>query len=139
MRYEKRSPKPLACQAALHQLLEEITQVLRRRNGGSLANLSEEMIETYWRIGERISAHEERLNGGARFSDQALGLLAADLRRQFGAGFSSTNLRAMRRFYQNTKHALAAKRLPWSQYLTMCQRESQVECRRPVRVTGKGA
>jgi hypothetical protein len=98
--------------------------VLVQRTGGSLARLSQEMIETYWKIGERIAFHEEDATNKSRFNHEVFQRLAEDLTEEFGQGFSEVNLRAMRRFYQNTRYALSANRLPWGQYLRLCRYEA---------------
>jgi hypothetical protein len=82
------------------------------------------MIETYWKIGERIASHEEEATNKSRFNHEMFQRLAQDLTKEFGQGFSEVNLRAMRRFYQNTKYALSANRLPWGQYLRLCRYEA---------------
>lgn len=105
-------------------ILEEIQLVLRDRTGGGLAKLSQEMIETYWKIGERISYHEDFASNKSRFNHEIFQRLAGDLSKEFGQGFSEVNLRAMRRFYQNTKYALSTNHLPWAQYLRFCRHEA---------------
>lgn len=107
-----------------HGLLEDVQQVLGERSGGGLAKLSQEMIETYWKIGELLSAYEEEATNKSRFNSEVFLRLAKDLSKEYGQGFSEINLRAMRRFYQNTKYALSANRLPWAQYLRFCRKES---------------
>jgi len=105
-------------------LLDEVRSVLVDRTGGGLAKLSQEMIETYWRIGERIAYHEEEASNKSRFNHEVFQRLAEDLTKEFGQGFSEVNLRAMRRFYQNAKYALSTNRLPWAQYLRHCRYEA---------------
>jgi hypothetical protein len=107
-----------------HALLDEVRTVLLRRNGGTLERLSQEMIETYWKIGERVAYHEDQATNKSRFNSDIFQRLAKDLTREFGQGFSEVNLRAMRRFYQNTRFALSKNRLPWAQYLRFCRAES---------------
>lgn len=105
-------------------ILEEIRKVLLERTGGTLEKLSQEMIETYWKIGERIAHHESQATNKSRFNSDVYPRLASDLTREFGQGFSEVNLRAMRRFYQNTRYALSKNRLPWAQYLRFCRSEA---------------
>jgi hypothetical protein len=107
-----------------HGLLEDVRQVLVERSGGGLAKLSQEMIETYWKIGERLSTHEDEATNKSRFNSEVFSRLAKDLSKEYGQGFSEVNLRAMRRFYQNTRYALSANRLTWAQYLRFCRKEA---------------
>jgi len=82
------------------------------------------MVETYWRIGEKIVEEQ----GGAERSKYGDGLIAdlsKKLTAEFGRGFTERNLRAMRQFYTQfpIRHTLRAE-LSWSHYRSLIRVEN---------------
>ena len=57
------------------------------------------MIETYWRVGQRIVEEEQRGKQRAEYGEQLINHLSARLTHDYGAGFSARYLRAFRKFY----------------------------------------
>ncbi|MDR2382715.1 MAG: DUF1016 N-terminal domain-containing protein, partial [Prevotellaceae bacterium] len=57
-----------------------------------------QMVETYWRIGEKI-VEEQGGAERAKYGDGLIVSLSRKLTAEFGNGFSVRNLRAMRQFY----------------------------------------
>lgn len=57
------------------------------------------MTATYWEIGRRIVALEQRGESRAEYGKQIIERLAKDLSDRFGRGFQKTNLFQMRAFY----------------------------------------
>lgn len=57
------------------------------------------MTATYWEIGRRIVECEQAGVERARYGEQVLARLAADLTERFGRGFGVDNLQRMRAFY----------------------------------------
>jgi predicted nuclease of restriction endonuclease-like (RecB) superfamily len=83
-----------------------------------------QMVETYWRIGEKIVKEQ----GGAeraKYGDGLIVSLSAKLTAEFGNGFSVRNLRAMRQFYLQfpIRHALRAE-LSWTHYRSLIRVEN---------------
>jgi predicted nuclease of restriction endonuclease-like (RecB) superfamily len=77
------------------------------------------MVEAYWEIGRQITeAQGER----AEYGKQLLKYLSEKLSKEFGAGFTERNLRAMRQFYLTfpIRHTLCAE-LSWSHYRLLMQ------------------
>lgn len=56
-------------------------------------------VHTNFEIGRRIVEQEQRGKGRATYGDEVIRALAARLTREFGNGFSKSNLKYMRRFY----------------------------------------
>ena len=82
------------------------------------------MVETYWRIGEKIVAEQ----GGEMRSQYGDGLiegLSEKLTAEFGNGFTKRNLHAMRQFYLlfPIVHALRAQ-LSWTHYRSLLRVEN---------------
>ena len=86
------------------------------------ANL--QMVETYWRIGEKI-VEEQGGAERAKYGDGLIASLSAKLTAEFGNGFTIRNLRAMRQFYLQfpIRHALRAE-LNWTHYRSLIRVEN---------------
>jgi len=72
------------------------------------------MVNVYWEIGQRIS---EAVGDRAEYGKQLLQFLSERLTKEFGKGFTVTNLRNMRQFYQmfSIRYTLCSE-LSWSHY-----------------------
>ncbi len=57
------------------------------------------MVETYWRIGQRIVKEEQKGNNRAEYGDYLIVNLSKYLTDTFGKGFSEANLWNIRKFY----------------------------------------
>lgn len=57
------------------------------------------MIETYWKIGERIVLQEQKGSNRAEYGTQLISQLSEELTRTYGKGFSKRNLQYFRSFY----------------------------------------
>ena len=77
------------------------------------------MVETYWRIGEKI-VEEQGGTERAKYGDSLIDGLSEKLTTEFGKGFTVRNLRAMRQFYLQfpIRHTLRAE-LSWSHYRSL--------------------
>lgn len=106
------------------QFYEKIKHILEtaRQKAYSAANLA--MVEAYWNIGRHIV---ERQGGDAR-AEYGAGLikeLSEQLTKDFGRGFTTTNLKYMRQFYLTfpNGHALCDQ-LSWSHYRLLMRVEN---------------
>lgn len=76
-----------------------------------------EMLNLYWNIGKiimTIQKGDER----ATYGDAVLDKLSLKLTKEFGKGFSSRNLRTMRKFYLTYPiWTTVSSKLSWSHYL----------------------
>ena len=82
------------------------------------------MVETYWRIGEKIVEEQ----GGAErslYGDRLIAGLSEKLTAEFGKGFTVRNLWAMRQFYLQFPilHAVRAE-LTWTHYRSLIRVEN---------------
>lgn len=57
------------------------------------------MIETYWKLGERIVIQEQKGAEKAGYGSYLLDILSSELTKEFGRGFSARALRHYRQFY----------------------------------------
>lgn len=74
-------------------------------------------IQNYFQIGRIIVEHEQDSRNRAEYGKQVLKQLSRELTKEFGKGFSVSNLQFMRRFYQNYQiQQTASVKLSWSHY-----------------------
>lgn len=98
-------------------IVEEIRQVLADARGRAAIQVNVELLTAYWNIGRIIVEHEQDDPARAAYGKQTLRQLSKELTREFGKGFSVSNLQFMRRFYQNYQIQQAVSvALTWSHY-----------------------
>jgi len=76
-----------------------IVELLKAARSAAARNVNSIMTATYWEIGRRVVLLEQGGEQRAGYGDQLIDQLARDLTRQFGRGYSQTNLKQMRSFY----------------------------------------
>ena len=82
------------------------------------------MVETYWRIGEKIVEEQGGVER-AKYGDGLIANLSEKLTAEFGNGYTVRNLRAMRQFYIQfpIRHAVRAE-LNWTHYRSLIRVEN---------------
>ena len=82
------------------------------------------MVETYWRIGEKIVVEQGGVER-AKYGNELIAGLSEKLTAEFGKGFTKRNLHAMRQFYLQFPivHALRAQ-LTWTHYRSLIRVEN---------------
>jgi predicted nuclease of restriction endonuclease-like (RecB) superfamily len=75
------------------------------------------MVEAYWNIGEKIVEEEQKGEDRAKYGSYLIKELSKKLTSNFGKGFTTTNLKMMRQFYNTfpNRHTLCDQ-LTWSHY-----------------------
>ncbi len=98
-------------------VLNEIKSVLKiARNNVSL-QVNNELLNAYWNIGRIICEYEQSDYTRADYGKQTLKALSKELTREFGKGFSVSNIQYMRRFYQTYQiQQTVSVKLTWSHY-----------------------
>ena len=79
--------------------LTEVKNIVEQGRQQAYASVSQVMIETYWKIGERIVLQEQKGKERADYGTQLIAQLSEELTRTFGKGFSKRNLQYFRAFY----------------------------------------
>lgn len=104
----------------IDNLLSGVRQVLQdsRRNLARAVNTA--LVATYWQVGRHIVEFEQGGKRRAEYSKGVIDYLASHLTKEFGNGFTGSNLRYMRMFYKQFPncHTLCDK-LSWSHYRTL--------------------
>ena len=85
--------------ARLNIVIREIRQILESARGNVAREVNSELLNTYWNIGRIIAEYEQTVPARADYGKQTLKELARVLTKEFGKGFSITNLKQMRQFY----------------------------------------
>ncbi len=85
---------------AAPELLERIVTILESARGRVVRAVNSEMVLAYWQIGREIVEHLQAGAKRAEYGEQLLDSLSQSLGARFGRGFSVTNLKYFRLFYQ---------------------------------------
>ena len=101
----------------VNSIKDEIREILLNARQRVAAQVNTELLSTYWNIGKIIVKHEQENRERAEYGKQTLKELSKDLTKEFGRGFSVSNLYNMRLFYvQYQKFQTVSGKLSWSHY-----------------------
>ena len=79
--------------------ISEIRNILAQARMKAYQSVNSVMVEAYWLIGKRIVEEEQNGKERAEYGEALLKNLSVALTKEFGKGFSSSNLRNFRQFY----------------------------------------
>ena len=98
-------------------LYVSIKEVIDKARGAVHRAVNNAMVEAYWHIGRLIVENEQKGAERAEYGEETIENLSRKLTAEFGKGFTSTNLKYMRQFYQAFPigHALRDQ-LSWTHY-----------------------
>lgn len=101
----------------MNPIVGEIRDILDNARQNIAREINNELILSYWKIGEIIVRYEQNDSIRAEYGEQTLKQLAKSLTAEFGKGFSRANLYNMRLFYQTyQKIQTVSGKLSWSHY-----------------------
>jgi len=127
-----------------NSVLSDIVDLLESARRASARTINALITATYWEIGRRIVEFEQSGKNRAKYGEQLLKHLSADLNQRFGRGFSVDNLETMRLFYTSypasnisetvsriSDVATLENRFPlsWSHYVMLVRRTRSPEAR----------
>lgn len=104
------------------KLYVEIITLLKSARKKVIATVNQTMVITYFEIGKMIVEEEQKGEDRAKYGKQLLKGLSQRLTKEFGRGFSVTNLKQMRSFYlaYSKGQTLSDEfNLSWSHYLKL--------------------
>lgn len=81
-------------------LLDRVISILDAARAQVVRSVNSAMVLAYWQIGREIVEYHQGGAVRAEYGDQLLELLSAELAERVGRGYSVTNLRYFRLFYQ---------------------------------------
>jgi len=92
-------------------IYEEIHELLSKARQNIVSNVNSTMTKTYFLIGKRIVEEEQNGNKRAEYGKNLIKTLSKKLTKEFGKGFSETNLEQMRKFQLSWSHYLILMRI----------------------------
>ena len=109
-------------------IYEEIHELLSKARQNIVSNVNSTMTKTYFLIGKRIVEEEQNGNKRAEYGKNLIKTLSKKLTKEFGKGFSETNLEQMRKFFKvyGIPQTLSEEfqfNLSWSHYLILMRIE----------------
>ena len=114
---------------ATEALVTEIRTVLQNARNNAARQVNSELLAAYWNIGRIICEHEQTVPDRADYGKRTLKELSRALTKEFGKGFSRSNLQNMRLFYLGYQNCQTLSgKLSWSHYcelLTISDREKR--------------
>lgn len=84
-----------------NNLLDRIAEVLAKARTKVVKEINMAQVLAYWEIGREIVEFEQKGKARGGYGEQLIERLSTDMTQKFGRGFSHTNLKMMRLFYQN--------------------------------------
>lgn len=109
-------------------LSKKISNLLEEAQRRVLQTVNHTMVLTYFEIGKIIVEEEQNGKERADYGTYLLNDLSQNLTKEFGKGFSITNLKQMRQFYniyskqinlENGQTPSDEFKLSWSHYITL--------------------
>ena len=103
--------------SGMSPILQEIKTIVDTARNNVARQVNNELLNTYWNIGRIICEYEQSDSARADYGKQTLRALSKELTKEFGKGFSVSNIQFMRRFYQTYQiQQTASVKLSWSHY-----------------------
>ncbi len=112
-------------QTSNNQYLNEIKTILQSAKDFAYSSVNSAMVQAYWLIGRRIVLEEQNGKNRAEYGKEIIKNVSVELTKDFGAGYSETNVRYFRQFYtffpyEKIYHSLSDKfKLNDSQIITI--------------------
>lgn len=111
-------------------LYTRIAEILERSRSFVATTVNTTMVKTYYEIGRIIVEDEQKGQIRADYGKEVLKNLSKELTEKFGKGFSTTNLKQMRDFYQTYQIGQTVSdqfSLSWSHYLFLMRIDNPKE------------
>lgn len=106
-------------------IFQEIKEILQEAKNKVYKVANNAMVEAYWNIG-RVIVEKQGGKDKAEYGTALLKNLSKEMTKEFGKGFTLTNLKYMRQFYLNfpKSHALSDQ-LSWTHYRLLMRVENE--------------
>lgn len=108
-------------------LYNRISKLLKASRERTIRAINTTMVTTYFEIGRLIVEEEQNGKERATYGKEILKNLSIKLTKEYGKGFSETNLEQMRKFYKvyGISQTLSEEfKLSWSHYLILMRMEN---------------
>lgn len=104
-------------ESSFEQFYNRVHKILSTARGRVLRAINDEMVMAAWQTGQEIVEEEQRGQKRAEYGAQIIQMLSKRLTKDFGKGYTLTNLKYMRQFYLAFPigHAVSDQ-LTWTHY-----------------------
>ena len=82
-----------------HSFVNDIRLIIEQGRRQAYAAVGNIVLATYWKIGQRIVEEEQNGQTRAQYGSRLISALAANLKKEYGAGYGKRNLAYFRKFY----------------------------------------
>lgn len=104
---------------------EQIRSILETARNQAYSAANSAMVQAYWSVGKSI-VEQQGKSERAEYGRQLLQELSKQLTRDFGKGFTASNLRNMRQFYLTFPNCYALRsNLSWTHYRMLMRVENE--------------
>jgi len=117
---------PKSLSPSFYSFYDRIKEILEGARNRVYRTTNLEMLQAYWNIGREIFEEEQKGKDRAGYGNYLIKNLSAKLTQSFGKGFTTSNLKYMRQFYQTFEigHALRDQ-LSWTHYRLLIKVEEE--------------
>ena len=91
--------EPLSHNKEDNSLFEQIKNVLDEAHRQVARSVNTTIVKAYWQVGKYIVEYEQQGKGRAEYGKGVIKNLSTRLMKEYGSGFTATNLKIMRQFY----------------------------------------
>lgn len=81
------------------EMISQIREIMINARSNVARQVNNELLSAYWNIGRVIVEHEQGSNERAEYGKDTMRQLSRTLTKEFGKGFSLSNVYNMRQFY----------------------------------------
>lgn len=107
---------------------KEVRQIIEQARTVVYRTANFEVVKSHWEIGRKIVEEEQKGEDRAVYGKQLLKRLAEKLTAEYGKGFTETNLKYMRQFYNTFEKSHALRdQLSWTHYRLLLKVENEKE------------
>ena len=99
------------------EMISQIREIMINARSNVARQVNNELLSAYWNIGRVIVEHEQGSNERAEYGKDTMRQLSRTLTKEFGKGFSLSNVYNMRQFYLDyPKFQSLTGKLTWTHY-----------------------
>ena len=107
-------------------LFQRIREILDNARHKVYRKANTEMLRAYWNVGREIVVEEQKGQERAKYGKGLIKDLSIRLTKEYGKGFTETNLKYMRQFYQTFENSHALRdELSWTHYRILLKVERE--------------
>ena len=98
-------------------VINEVKRIIEESKKKVVSYVNTTLLFTYWNIGKLIVEYQGG-EGRAKYGDKLIERLSIELTKEYGSGFTKSNLKRMKQFYSCfEKGATLSHQLSWSHYV----------------------